>query len=82
MDPFKITAFCLIVIFIAIYLSKNLNKWSLDYQNYMHYQAKKVFGSDDGWTGAWGKFLSKASIIFLSLMFIVLIYAAIFGSAQ
>ena len=74
----KIVAFVIVAILALVILVKNTNKWSIRFQKYMFSQTMTVFGSGEGWDEPWTKYLSRAMVVFFGLMFIVLVYVAIF----
>ena len=79
MFMFKVVAFVIFAVIVLIGLFKNTSNWSERFHKYMLAQTKKVFGSGEGWDEPWGRYLSMAMVIFFSLMFIMLIYVAIFS---
>ena len=76
---FKVAAFLVFAIVTLIVLIKNTNGWSARFRRYMLGQATDVFGRGAGWEKPWALFLSKAMVYFFGLMFILLIYVAIFS---
>ena len=75
---FKIIAFLVFAILALIVLYKNTNKWSIRFQRHAVSQMIQVFGDNEGWDDPWANYLSKFMVIFLGLMFILLIYVAVF----
>jgi hypothetical protein len=76
---FKVTAIVDFAIVTLIVLVKYANAWSARLRRYMLDQATDVFGRGAGWEKPWALFLSKAMVYFFGLMFIVLVYVAIFS---
>ena len=75
----KLIIFIVIAVVILIALVKNINQLSMRFAHYMADQARKVFGNSMRWDNPWGHFLSKAMIVFFSLMLIILFYIIIFS---
>jgi len=76
---FKVIAFVIFTIIALITMFQNTNTLSVRFQKHTVNQMMQVFGDTEGWDDPWAKYLSKFIVIFLGLMFILLIYVAIFS---
>ena len=74
----KVLIFGVTAIIAILVLAKNLQRWSVRFQQYLAREAKRQFGRSIGWERPWMVNVAKAMIILWDFL-IMGAYAMLFG---